>query len=157
MKTPDTISQKPIEILLQETITLINAFKRLVEEETAALDKGDFAHVDTLQNHKRKLAKAYQNQVEDLHTRAKEVQNASEIMRAQLVEARTAFTLTLAENMRALERMKNSCGRLVERILDAARRALQQKLPDAPQAYGATGRRVFSNKKTLSMGLNEQL
>lgn len=151
------MTQRSIELELQDTIALIQAFRNLVEMETRALDKSSFEEVDKLQSRKRELAKAYQVQVENLHLRAAEIKKTSETLRAQLVEARTAFTLALTDNMAALERVKNSCGRLVDRILDAARRALQQQMPNAPQSYGVTGRRVYSNKKTLSMSLNEQL
>lgn len=151
------MTQKSIELELQDTIALIQAFKRLIEMETLALDKANFGEVDKLQERKRELAKSYQMQVENLHSRAAEIKKTSESLRAQLVEARTAFTLALTDNMAALERVKNSCGRLVDRILDSARRALQQQMPNAPQSYGATGRQVYSARKTLSMSLNEQL
>lgn len=149
-KPPATKLYADVEAVLK----VIDAFGRLLAEETAALRQSDFGAVDRLQAAKRALAKEYQLCVETLAGRKEDVARLDMKTRERLVTKRTGFTLILDENLRALEAAKDSAGRLVDKILTAARRAVTD---DRQTHYSAKGQTQACRTSTLSLSVDQKL
>ena len=135
-------------------LELIETFGRLLERETKALRKADFKAVDSMQDEKKQMAKAYQTHVAGLAQRKADIVNVDLTLREKLIKARIAFTTILNENLRALDAAKDSSKRLVDRILEAAREAVME---DKTNAYTARGRMNTQIKSPLSISVNQQL
>ncbi len=122
-----------------EVLKVLETFSALLEKETEALKKANFKVVDTLQADKKSLAKQYHNLVTTLSARKADINTLDLTLRERLIKARTNFTITLNDNMRALEATKDSAKRLVDRILDAARSTVIDENQTTYSAKGKTG------------------
>jgi len=139
---------------IAEMLKLIDAFGNLLKRETAALVAYDFKTVDALQSEKRTLAGKYQEQAQILSARRTDMAAVDLGLREKLLRARAQFTVLLNDNLRALERAKNSAGRLIERILDTARRAV---INERHTHYSAKGHTGAYKSATSSLSVNETL
>lgn len=148
--TPKT----PIETDVRQLMKLITSFTNLLKEETAAIKKIDYAGIDRLQEDKKALARQYQTEVNLLNQRKDDMQALPPDLKEQLVKARTEFTLTLDQNMRALEHLKTSGQRLVNRILSTARSTV---VKETNSNYTASGQSTAARKNTLSISLDQEL
>lgn len=128
---------------------LIEEFGNLLVKETAALKKSDFRMVDLLQDDKRNLAKRYHAEVTALSERRNEMPSLDVSLQERLIKARTTFTVILNDNLRALEASRDSARRLVNRILDTARKAVTDELQTNYSAKGHT-----QAYKTAALSLN---
>lgn len=133
--------EKPVETnaksAVLQILRLIEDFGNLLVKETEALKKADFRYVDLLQNDKKNFAKSYHAAVGALAENKSEIEKLDAALRERLIKARTTFTIILSENLRALETSRESTRRLVDRILDTARRSVvnecQQAIRQAPK------------------------
>lgn len=139
---------------VQATIGLLAAFDGLLTRETSALRAVDFATVDSLQEQKREFAKNYHEQIMALSARQSEIGSLDPALREKLLRARTAFTVTLKDNLRALESAKDGAKRLVDRILDIARRTVAD---ECQTSYSAKGHAQTYKTSTLSLRVDQQL
>lgn len=128
---------------------LIEEFGSLLVKETEALRKSDFRMVDLLQDDKRHLAKRYHAEVTALSERRDEMPTLEAGLQERLIKARTTFTVILNDNLRALEASRDSARRLVNRILDTARKAVTDELQTNYSAKGHT-----QAYKTAALSLN---
>lgn len=135
-------------------LNLIEAFGSLLARETAAVKEADFATVDSLQLEKRTLAKAYHDRITALAERRAEMAALDKPLQEKLIRARTGFTITLNNNLQALEAAKDSARRLANRILDVARRAVAA---ECQTGYSAKGQTQSYKTSTLSLSLDHQL
>ena len=138
----------------REIVKLITSFTSLLKEETDAIKKIDYAGIDRLQEDKKTLARQYQNKIDLLNQRKDDMQALNPDLKEQLVTARTQFTLTLDENMRALEHLKTSGQRLVNRILSTARSTV---VKETNSNYTASGQSTAARKNTLSISLDQEM
>lgn len=143
-----------LQAQVQSVLDILDSFGKLLTDETAALKKSDFQSVDRLQEGKRRLAREYKAGVEALAARKEEMQKIDLRLREQLVKKRTNFTLILDDNLRALEATKDSAARLVNKILDAARRAVTDK---RQTNYSAKGQAQACKTSTLSLSVDQKL
>lgn len=146
-----TSSVKP---LVQDVLRLIEDFGSLLVKETEALKKADYLLVDMLQTDKKNFAKLYHAKVTELSTRKEEMPTLDMSMRERLVKARTSFTIILNENLRALEASRESTRRLVDRILDTARKAVADELQTN---YSPKGKTQAYKTATMSLSLDQSL
>ena len=135
-----------------ELLTLIENFGNLLVKETDALMRADFKMVDLLQPDKKMFAKDYHILVTNLAARKDEMATLELSIRERLIRARTNFTIILNDNLRALEASKASTRRLVDRILDTARKTVTD---DAQTSYSAKGH--VQSYKTSSLSLSADL
>jgi hypothetical protein len=147
-------AQAPIAQAALDMLRLIEDFGALLRQETEALKKSDFRHVDLLQQDKRDYAKKYHAAVTGLSARRGEVLTLEAGMQERLIKARTAFTLILNENLRTLEAAKDSARRLVDRILDSARRAVADEMQTN---YSAKGSAQAYKTAGLSLSVDRSL
>lgn len=139
---------------VQAVLTLIDDFGALLAAETAALRKSDYKAVDRLQAAKRQYASDYQKRVSALLPRKAEIATLDMPLREQLVRKRTGFTVTLDENLRALEAAKASATRLVGKILDAARKSV---VDEKQTNYSAKGKAQAYKTSTRSLSVDKNL
>ncbi len=139
---------------VQAVMKILDTFGQLLAEETTALRKSDFKTVDRLQTAKKNLANEYQKLVTGLSERKAEVALLEMPLREKLVKSRTGFTQILQENLTALETAKASAGRLVNKILDAARKAV---VDDKQTNYSAKGHAQAYKTSTLSLSVDKNL
>lgn len=148
------LPKNPLRQDIMEILGTLEEFSAVLKKETAALRKLDFKTVDTLQDGKRDVAKRYQGMVNALVARSEEMAALEKPLRERLVKARTGFTLLLGENMRALEAVKDSSQRLVNKILDAARQAVTD---ENQTNYSARGKAQAYKTSTLSFSIDTTL
>ncbi len=135
-------------------LTLIEEFGSLLVKETDALKKSDFRLVDLLQDDKRSLAKRYHDDVTALSERRAEMPALDATLQERLIKARTTFTVILNENLRALEASRDSARRLVNRILDTARKAVTDELQTN---YSGKGHAQAYKSASLSLSVDHSL
>jgi len=145
----DTLRGEVLEVL-----GVLDDFSALLNAETAALRKNDFAAVDGLQAHKRALAKQYQDVIVKLSARPEALSAVEVPLRERLIRTRTEFTRLLQENLTVLENMKKSTQRLVDRILDVARQSVSE---DRHHAYASSGRAESARSTSLSLSIDKSL
>lgn len=143
-----------LQAQVQSVLDILDNFGKLLTDETAALRKSDFQSVDKLQESKRRLAREYQASVEALAARKEEMSKLDIRLRESLVKKRTGFTIILDDNLRALEATKDSAARLVNKILEAARRAVTDK---RQTNYSAKGQAQACKTSTLSLSVDQKL
>ena len=136
---------------IAEVLDLMDVFKALLVAETDALKKADFKKVDSLQPEKQRMAKQYETQIKGLFAKKAEMITVDLKLRERVVSARTQFTKTLYDNMRAIDNARKSSKRLVERILQAARDAVEEKT-----VYGGRGK-MEPTQKILSVRIDQSL
>lgn len=157
--TTDTLIRKPangssLNNEVQAVLKILDEFGQLLTEETTALRKANFNAVDKLQASKRALAAEYQKRVTALAARKGEIAQLEMPLREKLIRSRTGFTLILDENLRALEVSKESAGRLMNKILDAARKAV---VDEKQTNYSAKGQAQAYTTSTLSLSVDQKL
>ena len=135
-------------------LTLIEEFGSLLVKETDALKKSDFRMVDLLQDDKRHLAKRYHAEVTALSERRAEMPGLDVSLQERLIKARTTFTVILNDNLRALEASRDSARRLVNRILDTARKTVTDELQTN---YSAKGHTQAYKTASLSLSIDRSL
>ncbi len=142
-----------LEAIVGETLTTLDGFSAILTAENEALRTSDFKKLDTLQSEKRAYASKYHELVVKLTDRRSDMSLLNSTSKQKLVEARTAFTLLLQDNMRALELMKNSTQRLANRILEVARQSVAQ---EQQTGYSAKGNlhSYASSGRSLSLDHN---
>lgn len=135
-------------------LNLIEEFGSLLVKETDALKKNDYRLVDLLQDDKRNLAKRYHAEVTALSERRAEMPGLELSLQERLIKARTTFTVILNENLRALEASRDGARRLVNRILDTARKAVTDELQTN---YSAKGQAQAYRSAAMSLSVDRSL
>lgn len=139
---------------VQDVLSMIEKFGSLLKAETAALQDADFRKVDTLQNDKRVYAREYHTLVTNLTSRKDDVVKLDLSLREKLIRARTDFTITLNDNLRALEAAKDGARRLANRILDVARQAVTE---EQHTNYSAKGKQQAYTSSMRSLSVDQKL
>ena len=147
-------AKNPLRTDIEGLIGLIETFSALLAKETAALKKSDFKAVDALQNDKKRLAREYGDQVQILCARQSEISTLDTATRKKLLAARGGFSVILDENLRALDAAKNSAKRLVNRILDIARKTVVE---EKQTHYSAKGQAGAYKTASMSLSLDRKL
>ncbi|MCE9507833.1 MAG: hypothetical protein K8R48_05905 [Alphaproteobacteria bacterium] len=144
----------PLTSQLQEVRNIIAGFSALLLKETEALKKADFKTVDTLQAGKKIFARQYHDKVKELSIRKEDFRGLDPALRERLLEERNRFTTILSDNAYALERAQNSVKRLVNNILDAARRNV---LENQQTNYSRAGKAMSCKSSSLSLATDQSL
>ncbi len=154
MTTQTATHTLPLRTEVLNILTVLENFSKLLMDETLALKKADFQTMDHLQPQKREIAKAYQVMVTSLSQRQSEMSGLEGELRERLIMTRMRFTHILQDNMLALETMKRSTQRLVNRILDVARDSVTE---DTHHKYSASGKMQSVKSSSLSLNLDQKL
>jgi hypothetical protein len=149
-----TIEKSALLGKTEDVLQVLAGFNALLRDETDAVKRRDFERVDALQQEKREFARIYGDLVNGLAAHKAEIAQLDAHVRDRLITARTAFTITLDENMRALDLCKRNAQRLANRILDAARLSVRE---ECQTHYSAKGQMQAYKSSTLSMRVDETL
>jgi len=151
VKAPE-VPSGPIQDDVNLLLDLILEFSELLTTETNALRLAAFKTVDGLQARKKELAQEYQNVVVILQNRKMEIAQLEKHLRDTVTTARTQFTKILHDNLNAIESVKASSKRIVDRIIESAREAVETK--SSPN-YNATGYN-HSGNAPVSISIDQQ-
>lgn len=154
MTTQAATNTLPLKTEVLNILGVLENFSKLLMDETLALKKSDFKTMDELQAQKREIAKIYQDMVTSLSQRQAEMSGLDGDLRERLIMTRMRFTHILQDNMVALENMKRSTQRLVNRILDVARDSVTE---DTHHKYSANGKMQSTKSSSLSLNLDQNL
>jgi len=154
MTTRTATATLPLKTEVLNILGVLESFSKLLTDETLALKKSDFKTMDDLQPKKREIAKTYQDMVTSLSRRQAEMSGLDGDLRERLIMTRMRFTHILQDNMVALENMKRSTQRLVNRILDVARDSVTE---ETHHKYSANGKMQSTASAGLSLNLDQRL
>lgn len=154
MTTQTATQTLPLKTEVLNVLAVLEDFSKLLTDETLALKSSDFKTMDDLQPQKRNLAKTYQDMVTSLSGRQGEMSGLDGDLRERLIMTRLRFTHILQDNMVALENMKRSTQRLVNRILDVARDSVTE---NTHHKYSAGGKMQSVKSSSLSLSLDQNL
>ncbi len=146
---PSILPQNPQQAM-QEMMETIDALRSIYVEENDALEAVDTEKFMSLQEKKINAARDYQNSVEQIIHRKDEFQNTSPSLHEKLQKMQAEFTEITGKNLKNLDRMQKGLRRLNDRVMHAARRAVQSESVN----YGATGN-INKNERSVSIGVNE--
>lgn len=152
--TAAEIKSRPMAALIADVQALVGVFSTLLRDETVALRKADFKAVDALQAQKREFARSYHDLITGLYERREELAALPAAERGSLIDTRAHFTKVLDENLRALDAAKESTRRLVNKILDSARRTV---VDDRKTHYSNSGKAQSYKTATLSLSIDQKL
>ena len=115
-----------------------DAFARALEAETRAVRALDLADLDSLVERKTAWARAYARQAQDLRSHGDSLKaSGGEALKTRLMQAQEQIGTAISENLQVLDAACTSSRRVVEMIVDAARRAQAQTTGYAPGSDAA--------------------
>ena len=98
------------------------------------------------------MAERFQRLTQELRARRNELKTHYPDLRTQLAAAREGFSNAARDNINAIDLRRLSSQRLVDRLIEGARRGLQKSA-----GYGKGGQRVDQQPGKVSFGLNQTL
>lgn len=134
--------------------TLMTEFGNLLERETQALKAVEFASVDALQADKRQMARRYHDGAQTLLSMKEQIAALDVKSKESMIIARTKFTKILHDNMIAMEAVKSSAGRLVERIRSAM---VDEVINERQTHYSSSGQVGSWQSAATSISLDSRL
>lgn len=147
------LTLESVEAEVHSMIQLMSDFSEVLEKESELLRAAKFHAIEPLQSDKRKYVQEYKNKIDLLSQHKEEFKALDQTLAEKLVLARTEFVKILNRNLQVLSAAKDSSRRIVQRILDTARDAVETKTN-----YNAAGAMMRSNPQTAtSVQFNQEL
>lgn len=135
---------------MQQMMDTIDTLRNIYVEENEALQASDTDTFLKIQDKKINAAKDYQSSAEQLMDRKDELQHIDTALKQQLMGKQEEFTGIMAENLKAIDRLRRGVKRLNDRIMNSAREAAQKDHVN----YSAQGQ-IEKNERPVSIGLSE--
>ena len=152
VKTPE--KKVPIETQIEEFLSIVTSFSKLLEQETEELKSANFKGVSSLQGNKRFHARRYQEKVYTLTSRRDELMNVDLRVRERLQQERATFNNLLERNKTALINARESTKRLANHILQSARKTV---IDEKKTSYSSRGLAQSYESATTAYSYNEKL
>lgn len=130
----------------------VESFSALLDEETAALKASDFDAFKAMQDEKILRAEAYQAAILTFEEDIDILQTLDSDLKQKLHAAHARFNSAADANQNILLASKNVSERIVDMIIEAARRTVNE----GPN-YGASGTQGLSEKIPVHLKINEVL
>lgn len=137
---------------MQQMMDTIDSLRNLYVEENEALEAADTKRFLSLQNRKVSVARDYQAGAAQLIERKDELQHIDTVLKQQLMGKQEEFSGIVAENLKAMDRLRRGVQRLNDRIMTSAREAAQTKNVN----YSEKGK-LNKNERSVSIGLSESV
>lgn len=137
---------------IDAALSAVDQFSAFLEKETAALQKSDYRAFEAMQDQKYSLAQSYQDAILSFEEDVEALPNLPEDIKQKLRAAHTRFSAAADVNQIALETAAKISTRVVDLIIDAAKRSVS----DTPN-YSAAGSQGLSEKIPVHFKLNEVL
>jgi hypothetical protein len=144
-----TLSEDPYQAI-HDMMKTIDDLREIYVEENKALNSADTKLFVSLQQRKIDAACHYRAGSQQIIKRSEEFKKLDPALRKQLVEKQQEFSALANTNIEALSRMRGTLGKLNERILGAARKAVVKNNIN----YGRKGD-INEDGGPTSLGLNE--
>jgi hypothetical protein len=142
----------PPEKILISLLSLIKDLKTVYAQEVIAIKGGDTKSFLSLQPRKELLSRDYELRVKEIQARSAAVKLVDPALRNQIAVEQAELAVLAEQSMTLAHRMAKSLRRLHERLIEAARHAVQQ---DKIQ-YGAAGIMAESvAAKPIATAINE--
>jgi len=137
---------------VEHTLETVESFSTLLEAETFALKKSNFALFESLQDEKIILAQKYQDAILAFEEDIEVLKDLDPSLKNRLHHAHKRFSTAATENQNTLSTTSKVSERIVKLIMGAARKSVM----DAP-SYSAFGTQGLSEKIPVHFKLNEVL
>jgi len=141
---------KALHAKVDNALTASEDFSVLLDRETAALKKADYATFGHLQESKITLAQRYQESVLAFEQDVDFLKTLDDVLKDKLRAAHARFKAAAEANESALLAAKKVAERIVTLVMDAAKKSLAQ----APN-YGKGGVQTYSEKIPVHFKMNE--
>lgn len=137
---------------MQQMMDTIDSLREIYVEENKALLASDTQTFLRLQKKKISAARRYQTGAEQMRGRKDELQHIDNALKQQLISKQEEFSGIMAENLKAIDRMRRGVARLNDRIMSSARESAQKNNIN----YSEQGR-LNKNERPVSIGLSESV
>jgi hypothetical protein len=146
------LDENDLKAKIDKTVHAVQSFTNLLDQETYALQKADYAAFAKLQENKLRLAQNYQQALLDFEEDLPHLSQMNESLKAKLRAIHAHYAQAVEANQKALLAAKNVTERIVKLIMNAAK----QTVMDGP-SYSAAGLQTLSEKIPIHFKLNEVL
>ena len=133
-------------------LAAMQAFCGVLQAETIALQARDLKTVDELFSQKREFAQLYHDAMLRLDDQQEHLKQLDPGLKSKLKQAYAHFQDVVTQNSRALASARNVAERIVNVVMEAARRTVM----DGP-SYNATGVNALAADVPVHFKLNEVL
>lgn len=137
---------------VEHALESVEAFSTLLETETFALKKLNYALFESLQDEKLNLAQKYQDALLAFEEHIDVLKDLDPVLKSRLQSAHKRFSIVAEDNQNTLSTTSKVSERIVKLIMGAARKTVM----DAP-SYSAGGVQGLSEKIPVHFKLNEVL
>ena len=137
---------------MQQMMDTIDTLREIYVEENEALKSSDSKGFLVLQDKKIAAVKNYHDGAQQLLERKGDLQHIDTAVKQQLMEKQEEFSGIMSENLKSIDRLKRSVGRLNDRIMSSARDEAQKKNVN----YSKQGQ-LNKNERAVSIGVNESV
>lgn len=144
-----TLSSDPSRAM-QEMMSAIDSLRNIYVAENEALNAAKTHDFIALQPLKLEATRVYHDGITQMLARRPEFQSLAPELRQHFKQKQDEFSLVADANLLAIERMRRSVNRLNDRILSAARKAMERDGVN----YGAHGR-MKESYNTAPVTVNE--
>lgn len=146
------IQSDNLDTQVNATLSLLDDFGALMEQETAAIKAFDSKTINNLQNQKVHMGHLYHDAMMALGDRNEEMKaQLSDAKKEQIKAAYYKIHDIFNRNLRALEAVQEASKRMQKLIIDAANAAVAEDRP----TYSASGKSYVSDAQPVHMGTNE--
>lgn len=151
--TADIKSKNP-DVMLTQLLALMKELKSIYTKELSILQANDHQAFMALQPFKESLSRDYEIRIKEIQTLSTLVKQANPALRQQIIDEQAELAI-LADNAQgAAQRMALCMKRLQERLILAARHAINQE----KIRYGAAGTLSESlTAKPIATAINEAI
>ena len=142
----------PPEKVLASLLALIKDLKNIYAQEVSAIKRGDTKAFLSFQPRKELLSRDYELRVKEVQARSAAIKMVDPALRNRIAMEQAELAILAEQSMTLAHRMAKSMQRLHERLIEAARHAVQQ---DKIQ-YGSAGIMAESGSaKPIATAINE--
>jgi len=140
------------ERAMQQMMETIDTLRDIYVEENEKLQSSDANGFLGLQDKKIEAVRHYHDGAQQLLQRKDDLAHIDQAVKDQLTEKQEEFTGIMSENLKAIDRLRNSVGRLNDRIMSTARNEAQKKNIN----YSKQGT-INKNERSISIGVSESV
>lgn len=135
---------------MQEMVVLIDAMRKIYIEENDILRASKTREFMDLQPRKLETTRNYHDGISQMAARREDFKSVAPELKELFRMKQNEFRIVAEENLESLDRMRRSVNRLNDRIMSAARKAIERDGVN----YGAHGKMKNSNN-SIPVTLNE--
>jgi flagellar biosynthesis/type III secretory pathway chaperone len=144
------MSTHPLSNDVHHMLAAMQAFSGVLHAETIALQSRDMNTVEQLFPQKREFAQLYHDAMLRLDDQKDALKSLDDMLKSKIKQAGAHFSEIVKQNLVALESAKNVAERIVDLVMDAARRTVN----DGP-SYNRLGTNNLNQETPVHFKLND--